>query len=266
MKLSDCRGNWALVTGASSGIGREFALQLAAAGMNLVLVARRKPLLDALATQLTQRDGVQTRVVAVDLSRPDAAADIKTRLAVENIHIRLLCNNAAFGHWGRFERASLATYQDMLQVNIGAVVALCHSFLSDLVSFPSSVVINVSSAAAFQPVPYMAAYAASKAFVLSFGQALYGEWKDRGVLVQTLIPGPTETEFDSLAGAYASALKSRGSPAQVVRDSLIHLERGDPLALSAKGTLKQRLFAGLFPPKMVINEVAKMFRPPRDAG
>lgn len=262
MKLAEYRESWALVTGASSGIGREFARQLAAAGLHLVLVARRGPLLDALAAELAERHRIRTRIVVADLARPEAAADIRRTLAAEGIRIRLLCNNAAFGRWGRFEAASASTYQDMLQVNIGAMVGLSHAFLPDLTSFPSSVVVNVSSAAAFQPIPYMAVYAATKAFVLHFSQALHGEWKDRGVLVQTLVPGPTETEFDSTAGAYASALTTRDPPAKVVRDSLAHLATAAPLALSARGTLVQRLFAGLFPARIVIREVGRRFTPP----
>lgn len=262
MKLSEYRENWALVTGASSGIGRAFAMELAAAGMNLVLVARRQSLLDALAADIAERSGIRTRVVVADLARPDAASDISGALGSEGIRVRLLCNNAAFGHWGRFEAASRSIYQDMIQVNMGAMVALCHAFLPDLTGFPSSVLINVSSAAAFQPIPYMAVYAASKAFVLSFSQALYGEWKDRGVLVQTLVPGPTETGFDATAGAYESALTKRDSPERVVRDSIAHLASATPLALSARGTFVQRAFAGLFPPKIVIRNVAKRFKPP----
>jgi uncharacterized protein len=263
MRLSTYKGYWALVTGASSGIGREFALQLAAAGMSVVLVARRKELLDTLAAEVIERYGVQARALVADLAQPGTAAELKAVLSSEGRHIRLMCNNAAFGRWGRFEKASSAVYQDMVQVNASAIVTMCSSFLPDLKLFPSSVIINVSSAAALQPVPYMAVYAATKAFVLSFSQALYGEWKEYGVLVQTLVPGPTETEFDIVAGAYASALTKRGSAAQVVRDSLAHLTAEDPVALSAKGTLKQRIFAGLFPPRIVIREVARRFQPPR---
>ncbi len=262
MRISEFKGYWALVTGASSGIGREFALQFAAAGMNLVLVARRKPRLDALAEELAERCDAQVRVVVADLAEPNAVADIRAIVVSEGCRIRLLCNNAAFGHWGQFESASLAACQNMVQVNIGALVSLCYCLLPELTRFSSSVVINVSSAAAYQPVPYMAEYAATKAFVSSFSQALHQEWKEHGVLVQTLVPGPTATEFDTVAGAYASVLTERGSAEQVVRDSLAHLARDAPVALSAKGTFKQRLFAALFPPSFVIREVARRFRPP----
>jgi short-subunit dehydrogenase len=256
------RGDWALVTGASSGIGREFCGQLAAAGMNLVLVARRKPLLAEAATALSEAHGVRCLVVAVDLSQPRAAEKVHERVAGEGQRVRLLVNNAAFGRWGRFEDTPAADYEAMVQTNAVALVSLCRVFLADLTSFPSSAIINLSSPAALQPTPYMAVYAATKAFVHNFSQALYGEWHAKGVLVQTLVPGPTATEFDAKAGAYESALKERGTPQEVVAAALAHLNRDVPLVATAKGTLQQRFFAGLFPSKMVIKTVARMFQPP----
>lgn len=262
MKLEEAKGDWALVTGASSGIGREFALQLAAVGMNLVLVARREPLLDILGSELSQRYGVRALVMPVDLSRTNAISEIRSRLVAEGVKIRMLVNNAAFGRWGRFEAIPPEAYEEMIRLNVMAMVTLCHHFVQDLSSFPTSIIVNVSSPAAYNPIPYMAVYAATKAFVSSFSQALYGEWKDHGVLVQTLVPGPTETEFDTVAGAYASALKGRGEADAVVKTSLAHLAENAPLVTTAKGTYKQRLFASLFPAKMVIKTVARMFQPP----
>ncbi|MBE9535110.1 MAG: SDR family NAD(P)-dependent oxidoreductase [Proteobacteria bacterium] len=263
MRSKEAKGDWALVTGASSGIGREFAIQLAAAGMNVVLVARRKHLLDILALELSQQYGIRTLTLSVNLSRTNVISEIKSRLVEEDVKVRMLVNNAAFGRWGRFEKTQLEVYEEMIRLNVMAMVSLCHHFLQDLNSFPSSAIINVSSPAAYNPIPYMSVYAATKAFVSSFSQALYGEWKDRGVLVQTLVPGPTETEFDSIAGAYASALKNRGPADEVVKTSLAHLAGDAPLVISAKGTYKQRLFAALFPAKTVIKTVARMFHPPK---
>lgn len=262
MNLADCKGHWALITGASSGIGREFAMQLAAAGLNLVLVARRKELLDALASDLARQHGIRAVSAAADLADRGTARALKSRLEADQIRVRLLCNNAAFGRWGRFEDTPAEVYEIMLQVNASALVALCHEFMAHLVSFPTSAIINVSSPASFQPVPYMAVYAASKAFVHHFSQALYAEWKERGVLVQTLVPGPTATEFDTIAGAYKSSLKTRGSARQVVSESLAHLSKRAVVASTAKGTYKQRLFAALFPPRVVVTAVARMFKPP----
>lgn len=262
MKIDELKGEWAVVTGASAGIGREFAVQLAGHGLNLVLVARRAPVLNALKAELEARHGIRCLVLAQDLAASDATARILAGLQAAGVAPRMLVNNAAFGRWGRFEEGSADEYAAMLQVNATALVCLTRALLPLLAECTPSVVINLSSGAAYQPVPYMAVYAASKAFVHAFSQALYGEWAERGVLVQTLVPGPTATEFDDRAGAYASALAGRGSAAEVVRDALAALERDAPVALNARGIWKQRLFAGLFPPRRVIAEVAKMFRPP----
>ncbi|MCM2278733.1 MAG: SDR family oxidoreductase [Oligoflexia bacterium] len=254
------KNDWALVTGASSGIGMEFARQLAASGMNVVLVARREKNLDTLARELSLRFGAHAVVVSCDLAEPDAAARLHARLIQKNIRVRFLCNNAGVGKWGLFEQTDQQTLQNMIQVNIGAVMAICHEFLPDLRQFPSSAVINVSSQAAFQPVPYMAAYAATKAFIQSFSQALHGEWKNYGITVQTLVPAPTATEFDAKAGAYESAIQKRFPPEDVVRASLAALASEAPVAGNVS-TLFQRLFAALMPARVVIRTVGKMFQP-----
>jgi short-subunit dehydrogenase len=265
MRLADLQGHWALVTGASSGIGREFAAQLAQAGVNLVLVARREERLRALADTLRSQHAISTHVVAADLGAPGAVDALKAQLDGADIRVRLLCNSAGAGRWGRFEASAAADYERINALNTSALVSMCRAFFGDLSSFGGSAIINVSSAAAYQPVPYMAMYAASKAFVQSFSQALHGEWKEHGILVQTLVPGPTESEFDDKAGAYESAVTQRDTPLQVVRASLAGLARGLPVVAVARGTYKQRFFAGLFPPGMVIREVGKMFKPPAAA-
>lgn len=262
MRLLEWKGSWALVTGASAGIGREFAMQFAAAGLNLVLVARRGALLEALAQDLRGRHGVDVICIARDLSSPDGPIGVHARLHEVGVKIRLLCNNAASGRWGPFEDATADVYSRMVLLDVSAPVVLCRLLLSDLTSHPSSAIINVSSQAAFQPVPYMAVYAAAKAFIHSFSLALSEEWKDKGVLVQTLVPGPTATEFDQNAGAYPSTIRGRGSADRVVRDAIKHLTRNDVLALNAKGVLRQRLFAALAPPALLLKTVGRMFRPP----
>ena len=255
-------GQWALVTGASSGIGREFAIQLAAKGINLVLLARRATLLETLASELTRQHRVATLVMVADLADPATPERVRCRLEASGIRVRLLVNNAAFGRWGRFEAQNGRVYRDMLQVNAIAPVRLCQELLTQLKSFPDAAIINLSSQAGFQPVPFMAVYAASKAFIHQFSQALNGEWGQHRILVQTLLPGPTATAFDEIAGAYADVIDGRGRAQDVVGCSLRGLAKGWPVVCTAKGTLKQRLFA-LMPARLVIRTVARMFRPPQ---
>lgn len=261
LDAADWQGQWALVTGASSGIGHEFAWRLAGKGIHLVLVARRTTLLQSLATALSERFGIRALAISADLADQATPRLLRRRLEEEGIRIRLLVNSAAFGRWGRFELSDGTGYHDMLQVNACAPVALCRELLTQLSSFPDSAIINLSSPAAYQPVPYMAVYAASKAFVHQFSQALYGEWEQHGILVQTVVPGPTASEFDTVAGAYASAIEERRPPQEVVTASLNGLAKGHPVVSSARGTWKQRIFA-LMPAGLVIRTVGRMFRPP----
>ena len=264
MTLDGAKGSWALVTGASSGIGEEFCRQLAAAGMGLVMVARREARLVDLAEQLERQHNVPTRILPIDLSRPNAAEQVKTRLDAVGVRIRLLCNNAGAGHLGKFVDGTLDEYERMVLLNTYAMVSLCHVLLADLTSHSSSVIINVSSQAAFQPVPFMAVYAATKAFVHNFSQALYGELNcanDANLLVQTLVPGPTETEFDQNAGAYDVKVGKRQSPHDVVRASLAHLGKDRPIVSNVRGNYVQRLMAAMAPAKLAIRTTARMFKP-----
>ncbi|MGE3809215.1 MAG: SDR family NAD(P)-dependent oxidoreductase [Gemmataceae bacterium] len=254
--------DWALVTGASSGIGREFARQLAERGMHLVLVARRRERLEELAAELRASHGVQTLVACVDLSQPVGAADeLQSRLRTEGISIRLLCNSAAQGQWSRFEDAAAPAYADMIAVNVTALAVLCQRFLPDLLKFCTSSIINVASPAAYQPVPFMTVYAATKAFVHSFSLALHEEWRGRGVHVQTLIPGPTQTE---MAGADALAINGYQQlltpPAMVVTAALAHLER--PVVTTARRLWLQKWYAALLPAPFLARFAARLFRPP----
>ncbi len=261
--LDDCKGDWAIVTGASSGIGRVYASELGRRGLNLVLVARRKPELQSLASELAMQSGIRALALALDLTSPDADARVLDAVAsIPSARLRLLVSNAGSGQWGAHDPARHKDYAATIALNVAATVALSTRLLPALRAAAPAALVHVSSQAAYQPVPYMAAYAASKAFVHNFSLALHEELREQGVLVQTLVPGPTATEFDSKAGAYASAVVTRGSCESVVLASLEALERGDPLATNAVGLWKQRLFAGLAPPRMVLREVAKMFKPP----
>jgi short-subunit dehydrogenase len=214
---------------------------------------------------LETRYGIRCLAIQQDLSEREAATRVRTVVTEHKINVRFLVNNAAIGPWGSFENTRAEVYEGLIQLNSATPISMCLQFMPDLISYPRSVIINVSSPAALQPVPYMAAYAASKSCLHSFSLALYAEWETKGVLVQTLMPGHTSSEFDVKAGAYRSALSNvRHPPSDVVSASLRNLERGVPLVTTAKGTYKQRFFAGMFPAGLVVRKVASMFRPPGD--
>jgi len=262
-RLQDCKGDWAVVTGASAGIGQAYARELAARGMNLVLVARREALRQALADELAQAHRVRVVPVVLDLSSPGAGEVLAQRIGqLGEVRLRLVVNNAGCGRWGPFAAEDAERYAEIVRLNCAAMVEVTAALLPGLKRSAPSALVNVSSQAAYQPVPYMAVYGASKAFVQSFSQALFEELGAAGVLVQTLVPAPTATEFDRRARAYASTLVGRGAPADVVSASLTGLERGAAVATNVKGLWKQRLFAGLFSPEFVARQVARMFRPP----
>ena len=263
MNIYDCNGQWALVTGASSGIGAEFCRQLAAAKMNIVMVARRKKLLEELSEELIAKYGIQTLLLYTDLSTPNSAMEVKSGTEKAGIRIRLLINNAAFGPWGSFENTTANDYEKILQLTAITPISLCNVYIPDLETFQSSAIINVSSPSALQPVPYLAVYSAAKTCLHNFSLALYGELQDKSIHVQTLLPGPTATEFDTKARAYKSKLgETRRSPFEVVNASLSKLNQDNPFVTTSKGTYKQRLFAGIAPVKMIVQEVKKMFAPP----
>ncbi len=189
------REKWALVTGASSGIGSEFARLLAARGYAVALSARRKDRLETLAAELHREHGVRTLAIALDLAEPAAAADLYEEVARNGIELEVLVNNAGFGHWGKFAESPWEREREMIELNVRALVELTKRFLPGMVERRSGRVLNVASTAAFQPGPLMAVYFATKAFVLSFSEAVNEELRGTGVNVTTLCPGPTQSEF-----------------------------------------------------------------------
>lgn len=191
----------ALVTGASSGIGEQFALQLAARGMNLVLAARSKDRLQALAARLrTQRPGIEVGVVAADLAVPEGATALADRLSAAGTRVDMLINNAGFGSHNLFIDEDPDNLAREIQLNCSSLVILTSRLLPAMVERGQGGVLNVASTAGFQPIPTMAVYAATKAFVLSFTEALWAETRKTGVRVVALCPGPTETGFFNATG------------------------------------------------------------------
>ncbi|WP_405387960.1 SDR family oxidoreductase [Streptomyces sp. NBC_01102] len=216
----------ALVTGASSGLGAEFAAQLAARGHDLVLVARSEDRLTALAERLTSEHGIRAHVLVQDLAEPDAARRIADRLTARGLGVDLLVNNAGFGTCGRFEDIDPGRDHDQLMVNVVALVDLTHALLPGMLERGTGAVVNVASTAAFQPSPYFAVYSAAKGFVLNFGLALRQEYRGRGIRVLTLCPGPVDTPFFEAIGTRKAAVNgSMTTPEPVVRSALRALDR-----------------------------------------
>jgi short-subunit dehydrogenase len=201
------RNAFALVTGASMGLGEAFAEALAARGTNLVLVARSFDTLNALAKRLKDQYGVQAIVLATDLAERDAATRISEELERQHIAVDLLVNNAGFGLTGDFLSNPLAREEDLIQVNIQALVSLSHKLGTAMAARKKGGIINVASNASFQPIPYMATYAASKAFVLHFTEALGHELSQSNVQVMATCPGPTATKFFDATSASQPSIK-----------------------------------------------------------
>lgn len=190
----------AVVTGASGGIGAEFAQALAARGCALLLVARSEDKLRALAAKLSAEHGVRVEVLAADLSLPDAGARVRAASDALGMDVDLLINNAGFGSMGRFDKLDLAREQQEIALNVAAVVDLAHAYLGSMRARRRGAIVNLASSAAFQPLPYMAVYAATKAFVYSFSDALWAENRGAGVHVMAVCPGPVETGFFEATG------------------------------------------------------------------
>ena len=184
-----------LITGASAGLGAEFARQCSARGERLVLVARRQDKLEALASELGN-----ARAVTLDLGQPGAAAALSADLAAHGEQVGTLINNAGFGLWGKFAALDGPRQRAMIDLNCGTLVELTHAVLPGMIERGQGAILNLASTAAFQPGPGMAVYFATKAFVLSFSEALHEEVREHGVTVTALCPGPTATEFGEVAG------------------------------------------------------------------
>ncbi|MFQ5471987.1 MAG: SDR family NAD(P)-dependent oxidoreductase [Dehalococcoidia bacterium] len=221
----------ALVTGASSGFGAEFARQLARRGSDLVLVARRKDRLDAVAEEVSAAHGVRTEVIEADLTKKTGVASVVERLKQGDV--TLLVNNAGFGTVGEFAKLPIGREMEEIDLNIGALTKLSHAALGPMIEKKHGTIINVGSTGSFQPVPRMASYAATKAYVLSFSEALHEEAKPHGVTVTCLCPGIVMTEFQQVARVDTEKLPSIGvlTPDKVVAAALRGAARGKAIVV-----------------------------------
>lgn len=220
-----------LITGASAGLGVEFARQCRAKGQHLVLVARRKDRLEALAAELGS-----SHVIAADLARPGAPDQLVEQVKGLGLEIDTLINNAGFGVTGRFDKAPADRLLEMVDLNIRALTETCRLVLPFMVERGRGAILNVASTAAFQAGPNMAVYYASKAYVLSFTEALHQELKSKGVKVSALCPGPTATEFFDVAESAGSTLaKMATDPVAVVTAGLKGLEKNRAITIPGLG-------------------------------
>jgi uncharacterized protein len=247
----------ALITGASSGIGFDLA-QIMAADFDLIITARNQQRLESLAQQLQSRHGAHVHVIPADLTRPEAPAQIFLEVARRGLQVDALVNNAGFGAYGEFASNKLQDELDMVQVNITALTHLTKLALPGMLERKHGRIMNVASTAGFQPGPLMAVYYATKAYVVSFSEAIANELKGSGVTVTCLCPGPTATEFAARADMEKSRLFKLGrmSSEEVARIGYRGMMRGKTLIIP--GTQNKMIMESVrFTPRKLVTAVAR---------
>jgi short-subunit dehydrogenase len=255
------KDKWALITGASAGIGAALAEELAAGGAHLVLTARRKDRLENLAQRLSSSHGIRTQVCVADLANPAAPQEIFQFVRQKGMEIELLVNNAGFGQYGEFDKIPVSRLLDMVQVNCGAVVHLTHLFLPEMVARRHGDVLILASTAAFQSVPFISTYAATKAFDLLLAEGLAEECKPYGIRVCALCPGTTTSEFHDVAGHPPEIRRHEESAEKVARRGLAALASGKSYVISGVGNFIGVHGQRVVPRRFVTRIAASMFRP-----
>jgi uncharacterized protein len=257
-------GKWGLVTGASSGIGAEFARQLAARGMHCVLVARRQDRLQTLAAELAAAHGIRCEIVAADLSRPRAGRELLAEVSRRGIAVELLVNNAGFGMVAPLQETDVGRALELIQVNVACLTELTLLMAKEMVQRGHGGIINIGSVVSFQPVALMGVYAASKAYVLNLSEALWAELRPRGVTVTTLCPGTTRTEFFDHSGVPGWAERQGGQDVTtVVRTGLEAFDAGRQYVVSGWKNYLVTLAVRLATRAAVVNWTLSIFRPRR---
>jgi short-subunit dehydrogenase len=256
--------NVTLITGASGGIGEAFARRLAAEKHNLVLVARQEPKLRQLSDELTCAHGITAQYIAIDLTEPGADRRIVEETERRGLTVGWLINNAGIGSAGDFARLDLTAERNMITLNVTALMALTHRYLPAMRTCKNGTIINVASMAGFQPIPFMATYAATKAFVRSFTEAIAEENRPFGVRVMLLAPGATETNFFGAANIGSKGdigVTSTQKPEQVVETAMNGLRRDRRVAIS--GFINKLTFrlVSLVPNSLITQTLAGQFRP-----
>ena len=254
-------GKTALVTGASSGIGANFARVLAAKGMHVILVARNTERLQMLAGEIAEQSGVRAEVITADLGRENAAQAVYDEVQRRGLHVDMLVNNAGFGTHGQFETLDAGRDHEEIMVNVTALVDLTHAFIPAMLARGDGAILNVASTAGFQPVPYMAVYGATKAFVISFSAALAHEYRPRGIRVVALCPGATATEFFSVVGTEDVVVGAKRTTQLVVTTGLQALERGQSVVIDGRANATLAQFARLMPQAISAMIAGQMMKP-----
>ncbi|MEA2203336.1 MAG: uncharacterized protein QOE77_112 [Blastocatellia bacterium] len=249
-----------LITGASSGIGEVFARKLAARGDNVLLVARSEDKLMTLCNELGRINSIRAQYVAIDLSKPDAPAQLFAETQKRELEIDFLINNAGFGSMGDFTKLDLTRELNMIDLNVRALVELTQRFLVPMRERKSGAIINVASTAGFQAVPFMATYAATKAFVLSFSEALWEENRSHGIKVMALCPGVTETGFFEAASIDLPPMRAVQSADDVVETALRGLKRGKGHIISGWANFMMIESERLVPRSLVARMAGKVLR------
>ncbi|HEY2460073.1 MAG TPA: SDR family oxidoreductase [Candidatus Acidoferrum sp.] len=256
---------WALVTGASAGIGQALASELAANGTNLVLTARRKDRLEDFAAKLATAHKVRTEIFVADLNDSQAPQQILAFTNQKQLEIDLLINNAGFGAYGEFAESDADRQLQMIQVNCSAVVQLTRLYVPQMIQRRRGDIMILASTAAFQAVPYISVYAATKAFDLLFAEGLAEELKPHNIRVCALCPGSTKSEFHQVARQthVASTMKHQESAEKVARTGLVALASGKSYIISGASNYLGALSQRLVPRRLVTRIAAKMFKPPK---
>ena len=258
--ISEWRGKWALITGASAGIGMALAKELAAGGTHLVLTARRKERLEELAQTLATKHKMRTFVFVADLAEPSAPERIHAFTREKEIEVELLINNAGFGAYGELPSLDVKRLLDMVQVNCSAVVHLTRLYSAEMVTRRSGDILILASTASFQAVPYISTYAATKAFDLLLAEGLAEEMKRYGIRVCALCPGSTESEFQVVAGQEKFARKAETAE-KVARTGLKALASGKSYIISGLGNYLGAQGERLVPRRAVTRIAGAMFKP-----
>jgi uncharacterized protein len=252
--------NTCLVTGASSGIGEVFARKLAARGRNVLLVARSEDKLITLCNELGRSNSIRAQHVALDLSQPESAARLVEETEKRGLVVEMLVNNAGFGSFGDFTKLELERELNMIDLNVRSLVDITYRFLGPMRQRKQGAIINVASTAGFQAVPFMATYAATKAFVLSFSEALWEENRPHGIKVMALCPGVTETNFFEAARGKKPPARAAQTPEDVVETALRGLARGKSHIISGWTNRAMTEAERLVPRDLVTRMAGRMMR------